>query len=700
VTEQPIAPALPAPRKVRAPSPRNGHEAGAATALEPSEPTRSAWGRLRRAAAARAAIVHPNLLRAWPVGEGEGRLFVAFERCPHPSLAELLAAAPLEPTVCARILDGAAAGVGALSQSALVARDLTPKRVLVDPKHGCRLMDLGIPPELLRRVPLELDPDGAFRSPEQLERKPVDLRSSVYSLGAILFTALTGLPPGSPSDRRSELSPEINSVVSRALAQHPADRYPDPEALSRAVAAAVGADLGRKGVTSSRNGHRQQRLPKPAAPAPQRKRDRRTIALQENGRATPPRERVHPRVGPAETPPSSRRAASAAAAATRRGAKVVWTLFLRVCCLVLVAARRAAAVVVVAAGRARRAVIRLKRSAPSLARDQSGRIDRVTRDCWTVGSRHMPGRGRPSAAIGTTAQRASTHRRLLLPAVGAIVASALSGIALGRAFEPEEGPSSVSRSGLAVQLPPGWEPAGTDHVLPTLSPTIAAAPSGEAGAGLVAGKLSSLAAAERMLARMQRESDGRTQVGLGRLNAWQYAGLRPRPHVVGTGYLIPTTGGAVLAICHASANAARFPLAQCKGAATTLVIGGDQPRPLASADRSNERTIRVIATLRASRSRGRRRLEAAELGRGQARAATALQLSHNRAARALDRISTLESGHSLRQVSAATRNTAAAYGRLAHAALVSNLSAYREARHAVVREEEVLRRELARTGDA
>jgi len=109
---------------------------------------------------------------------------------------------------------------------------------------------------------------------------------------------------------------------------------------------------------------------------------------------------------------------------------------------------------------------------------------------------------------------------------------------------------------------------------------------------------------------------------------------------------------------------------------------------------------RVIATLRANRSEGRRRLDAAELGRGQVRAARSLQLSHKRAAWSLDRISALENGYSLANLSAAVGKAAAAYSRLAHAALVSDRSAYRKATDAVVREDAVLQRELARTGDA
>jgi Protein kinase domain len=826
---------------------------GAVVALEPSEPTRAARRLLRLAVAARAAIDHPNLIRAWPVGDGEGRLFVAFERCAHPTLTELLADPSLGPTECARILDGAAAGVDALSQRALVARDLTPGRVLVDPEHGGVLMDLGIPLDLLRRLSIQQDPELAFRSPEELEGKPIDLRSTVYSLGAILLAALTALPPDtrmaevrpSRSGRRATLAPEIEAVVARAMSRDPVERYENAKAFSTAAAAALGTDLAprifpgdhkptqphhqpstkRVPRSPQRNGRPSMTgLPRGEPPPfdgerPRRHRSREvsrsprggetrhwsrvaqgvaarvpgavrrckamvSALLALAGSAVP---RAHEAlrwcaraVGPIASgvasvaagagrrgvslvralcrgvrslvlvavrraaelvavllllaenagrrgysglrrpakaaAPTARSGASVAASAVRRAAKVAWPLFLRACRLVLAAARRGIVVAAGAGRRAHRALLPMQHPAPAVLKGTGARIDRFARHSWKWGSwlvgsgtaavkrAPRPKRGREKAhlpaATGSVAQRSTTHRRLLLPAVGAIVASALSGIALGHAFEPEGGPSSVSRSGLTLQLPRGWEPAAADSVLPTLSPAIAAAPSGERGAGFLAGNLSSLAAAEQMLGEVQIGSEGRTQVQLGRLNAWQYTGLRPRPHMVATGYLIPTTGGAVLAMCHASTDDAPVRLGECMRAVATLVVRGERPRPLSSADQSNERMTRLLATLRASRAEGRRRLKAAELGRGQARAATSLQLSHERAAWTLDRISALENGHSLENLSAAVRNAGAAYGRLAHAASISNRSAYRRAGHAVVREEELLRRELARTGDA
>jgi hypothetical protein len=816
-------------------------------ALEPSEPTRAARRLLRLAVAARGAIDHPNLVRAWPVGEGEGRLFVAFEPCPNPTLTELLAHAPLGPTECARILDGAAAGVDALSERALVAHDLTPERVLVHPEHGGVLMDLGIPPDLLRRVPVQQDPERAFRSPEELERKPVDPRSTVYSLGAMLLAALTALPPDTriaeARRRRATLAPGIEAVVARAMAREPAERFENAEALSTAAAAALGVHVAPRILPGDHKSSERPKQPstKPVPRSPQRNgrpsmtglatsepppfngerpRRQRLRKVSRSPRRTETRDWWRPAQGVAARFPGAvrrcqamvsallalagsggrrahdalrwsasavqpvasgvasvaagaarrgvnlaralcrgvrrlvlvavRRAAEliavllllaenagrrgysglrpsaraaapiarggASVAADRRGAKLAWPLLLQACRGVLAVVRRGIVAAVGAARRAHRAVLGVQHSVPAVLKGTSARIDRFARGGWKWGSRlvgsgtaaarrasrpkRRRGKAHLPAATRSVAQRSMTHRGVLLPALVAIVASALSGIALGRAFEPQGGPSSVSGSGLTVQLPRGWEPAAADSVLPTLSPSIAAAPTGETGAGFVAGKLSSPAAAEQMLGKVQTASEGRTHVHLGELDAWQYAGLRPRPHVVATGYLIPTTGGAVLGMCHASADDAPVRLAECKRAATTLVLRGERPRPLASADRSNERVTRVIAALRASRAEGRRRLEAADLGRSQARAASSLKRSHERAARTLDRISELENGYTLENLSAAMRNAGLAYGRLAHAASNGNRSAFRRASQAVVREEQLLGRELARTGDA
>jgi hypothetical protein len=157
--------------------------------------------------------------------------------------------------------------------------------------------------------------------------------------------------------------------------------------------------------------------------------------------------------------------------------------------------------------------------------------------------------------------------------------------------------------------------------------------------------------------------------------------------------MVPTARGAVVVICHAPEDSAAG-LAECDVAASTLVVPGERPSRPPAIDRSGQRLARTMAALRSSRSEGRRRLAAADLAPAQARAATSLQRSHERAARSVDRISSLENGYSIAELSAALHATAAAYGRLAAAATTNSRSTYREASHAVTHQEEALRREL------
>jgi hypothetical protein len=287
---------------------------------------------------------------------------------------------------------------------------------------------------------------------------------------------------------------------------------------------------------------------------------------------------------------------------SRRGVDVVRAFFARACRLLVAAGRFAArlagvsAVVAGVAGRRAVAVLlRLKRSASSLVRGVGGRTDQASDDdrppvleliqpaaagrarSTFFGSAPVQVKSRRSTSVRTGAVSALSHRKLLLLAVGAIVASVLSGIMLGRALEPEEGPSSITRSGLTIRLPPGWEEVSFDAGRPAVSSAIAAAPPEDTKAGFVVGKLGSETAGERVLEGAQGGGGRRTEVRLGKLDAWRYAGLRPRPQLAGTGYLLPTTGGAVVMVCHASKDDARTRLAECDRAATTLVVRDERP---------------------------------------------------------------------------------------------------------------------------
>ena len=255
--------------------------------------------RLRRVADTRARIRHPNVVRARTVDLVEGRLRLGLEKHSAPTLAERITRGPLDPLEAAHLLEGLADGYHWLAGAGLTVHRFTPDGVLVDPRHGGILADCGVPPELLRRTGPDTDPSQVFCSPEELGGEPVRARSAVYSLGALLYTALTGEPPAGsrprPTARRPELPGAIDSVVARAMAVDPRDRYATPADLAAAAALALGATPSWEAAGSGpaisekppaprtrRTPERSPRAKAPAAPA------KRSGEGQRTRRAGPP----------------------------------------------------------------------------------------------------------------------------------------------------------------------------------------------------------------------------------------------------------------------------------------------------------------------------------------------------------------------------------------------------------------------------
>src|SRR5438128_383019 len=147
----------------------------------------------------------------------------------------------------------------------VVHRDIKPGNLLFHQDGRLLLGDFGI--VRLKAMP-SLTSVGSFlgtaeyASPEQISTNEIDFRSDIYSLGAILFELLTGSAPytgpnpfavmakklhdplPSIKDSRPDLSPGIESVVMKALARNPADRYQTATMLAADFRAAVASSTG------------------------------------------------------------------------------------------------------------------------------------------------------------------------------------------------------------------------------------------------------------------------------------------------------------------------------------------------------------------------------------------------------------------------------------------------------------------------
>ncbi len=206
--------------------------------------------RFLREAQITSSIEHPHVVPVLRVGEEAGRLFIAMRLIRGQDLAAMIrAAGRLDSLVAARLIDQVADALDVAHEQGLVHRDVKPANVLVE-RHRrgehAYLTDFGLTKSFGSSG--GMTSTGAvvgstdYMAPEQWKGLRVDARTDVYSLGCVLFEALTGRVPferdgpharmyahvNEPVPTVSSLVPErfrFNDVVGRAMAKEPAERY-------------------------------------------------------------------------------------------------------------------------------------------------------------------------------------------------------------------------------------------------------------------------------------------------------------------------------------------------------------------------------------------------------------------------------------------------------------------------------------------
>ena len=424
------------------------------------------------------------------------------------------------------------------------------------------LADAGIPLELMPRT-APLDPlDSAFCSPEELAGRPIDARSNVFSLGVLLRTTLRASANGS-----GKVPEAAESVIERATAARPEKRYPGPKDFMIAAAAALDVQVR---VRPERNAEGVPAPPEPLPePEPAPKRPRQARDRPQRAKPGP----VLKEAPPAEPAPSSRAPSKARGrapepVAERRSMPVPPRRRLR--------------------GRSRPRLRMPQLSLPSLPRLSLPSPRRVRLNLAGV-PRPRPPRLSLRAilrdyvrlpALAAKRVRSEPSMRALGVAV-ALATCVIGGLLLAKLVDgDQDGGAQISSAALSVQLPDGWD---TTKVEPepsiALSAPVAAAPLGESGTGLVAGRVEDPAELDK---RLSAESTQRTEVTLGRLEAWRYSGLEPEQGLAAVAYLAPTSDGSVLVICHARRPVAPERLRECEAIASTIVLRGARPAALAS----------------------------------------------------------------------------------------------------------------------
>jgi formylglycine-generating enzyme required for sulfatase activity len=200
-----------------------------------------------------ARLTHPNLVAVEEIGALEnGPPYVALEFIGGSAADQLGTLGRLPWRDATRIVAHAGRGLAAAHESGRAHGGLKPTNLLIAHDGTVKVADLGLTGFGSADTP-------HYLSPEQCRGEPPDARSDVYSLGATYFTLLTGRTPyGSAGDSAAQVAeahcrqpvpnvraglPTISlrceTIIRKAMAKDPAERYPTAAALLRDLEAVL-----------------------------------------------------------------------------------------------------------------------------------------------------------------------------------------------------------------------------------------------------------------------------------------------------------------------------------------------------------------------------------------------------------------------------------------------------------------------------
>ena len=218
--------------------------------------------RFMREAQSASALNHPGIVTIHDVAEEGGRQLIVMEFVEGKTLEDVLQSRRLR---LAEILDYGIQAASAVSKAhsiGLVHRDLKPSNIMITPGGVLKILDFGLAKQIADSTEafiadeIETGMPGsglltqagkvigtpAYMSPEQVEGKPLDHRSDIFSFGVVLYEMVTGQrpfrgdssvstlsailtqEPSAPRNIVSELPRELERVILRCLRKDPAKR--------------------------------------------------------------------------------------------------------------------------------------------------------------------------------------------------------------------------------------------------------------------------------------------------------------------------------------------------------------------------------------------------------------------------------------------------------------------------------------------
>jgi len=214
--------------------------------------------RFEREIALAAQLRHPNIIPIYDSGTAEGRMYYAMEYIYGLPLGDYLRQHAPDTRGKLRIFLKICSAISHAHQRGVIHRDLKPSNILVDAAGEPHLLDFGLAKagslaDATTSLTAQIVGTPAYMSPEQAAGDPsgIDVRTDVYSLGVVLYEALTGKMPYEtnvamgkilhniahadpvlPSRLNAKIDGEVDAILLKALEKHKDNRYQSVDGLS------------------------------------------------------------------------------------------------------------------------------------------------------------------------------------------------------------------------------------------------------------------------------------------------------------------------------------------------------------------------------------------------------------------------------------------------------------------------------------
>ena len=221
-----------------------------------------------------ARISHPNVCQVYELGYENGRHYLAMEYLEGLSLSGMVKRAsrdrsPLDLRAVCGLVEQACEGLQHVhtlrkvdgTPAGVVHRDISPQNLFVTVDGVVKVLDFGIAKtgdSSVRTPTGRVKGKSAYMSPEQIRGVTLDPRSDIYSLGVVLYEAVTGRPLFQRGDIHEtfrairedtlpflrDVPEELNQVIQKAVSRSREERYDSARSLGRAVSNAMSARGG------------------------------------------------------------------------------------------------------------------------------------------------------------------------------------------------------------------------------------------------------------------------------------------------------------------------------------------------------------------------------------------------------------------------------------------------------------------------